>query len=67
MGAFLSWQITADLCELKLIQQSEDFVALGPGAKAGLRKVFGVTRKLKLTASEELEMTNTLMADGPRV
>ena len=40
IGDFLSWQITADLCELKLIQMKEDFVALGPGAKKGLRKVF---------------------------
>ena len=58
VGDFLSWQITADLCELKLIKMKEDFVALGPGAKNGLGKVFGVTRKL--TGSEEIEMTRTL-------
>ena len=33
-------------------------MALGPGAKDGLRKVFGFTGKL--TVSEELEMTKTL-------
>ena len=48
-----------------MIQQSEDFVALSPGAKDTVRKLFGVTRKL--TASKELEMTKTLtilMAPG---
>ena len=56
VGDFLSWQITADLCKLKLIQLREDFTALGPGARAGLRKVFDD----KVAASEELEMTKTL-------
>ena len=56
VGDFLSWQITADLCELKLIKLREDFAALGPGARAGLRKVFDD----KVAASEELEMTKTL-------
>ena len=56
VGDFLSWQITADLCELKLIQLKEDFAALGPGARAGLRKVFDD----KVAVSEELEMTKTL-------
>ena len=29
VGNFLSWQITADLCKLKLIQLPEDTVAFG--------------------------------------
>ena len=36
VGDFLSWQITANLCELKLIKLKEAFIALGPGAHAGL-------------------------------
>ena len=56
VGPFLSWQITADLCELKLIRLKENFVALGPGAQAGLKKVLGE----KFRGSEELEMTKTL-------
>ena len=66
VGNFLFWQITANLCKLKLIKLPEDFVALGPVAKVGFRKVYGVTGKV--TASRELEMTQTLMkADGPCV
>ena len=37
---FLSWQITADLWEIKLIKLKEDFTALGPRASAGIKKVF---------------------------
>ena len=56
VGDFLSWQITADLCELKLIKLKENFTALGPGARAGLRKVFDD----KISVSEELGMTKAL-------
>ena len=56
VGDFLSWQITADICELKLIKLREDFAALGPGARAGLRKVFDD----KVSVSDEQEMTKTL-------
>ena len=31
VGDFLSWQITANLCELKLIKLKEDFTALRAG------------------------------------
>ena len=55
VGDFLSWQITADLCELKLVKLKENFTALGPGAKAGLQRVFSVGH-----ASEHLELTKTL-------
>ena len=58
VGNFLSWQITANLCALKLIKLPEDFVALGPGAKDGLKKVFGLTGNI--AASEELELAKTL-------
>ena len=40
IGDFLSWQITADLCELKLIKLKEDFTTLGPGARVDIKKVF---------------------------
>ena len=56
VGDFLSWQITADLCELKLIKLKEDFTALGPGARAGLKKVFDD----KISVSEELGLTKAL-------
>ena len=49
-------EVTTDLCEVKLIQLREYFMALGPGAKDGLRKVFND----KNTASNELEMTKNL-------
>ena len=45
---FLSWQITADLCKLKLIQLREDFVALGPGAKPSHRKVSVIDKRLPI-------------------
>ena len=53
---FLSWQITTDLCKLKLIKLKEDFTALGPGARAGYKKVFDD----KISVSEELGLTRAL-------
>ena len=41
-GPFFSWQITADLMELKLIKFPENWTELGPGAKNGLKQIFNV-------------------------
>ena len=62
---FLSWQITTDLCELKLIKLKEDFTALGPGILAGIKKVFDD----KISVSEELGLTrqSSHQADEPSV
>ena len=59
VGDFLSWQITAELCKLKLIRRREDFAALGPGAQAGLRKVFDE----KVSVSNEQDMTKNVFND----
>ena len=59
VGDFLSWQITAELCKLKLIRRREDFAALGPGARAGLRKVFDE----KVSVSNEQDMTKNVFND----
>ena len=42
-------EVTTDLCEVKLIQLREYFMALGPGAKDGLRKVFNDKNELEKT------------------
>ena len=57
VGDFLSWQITAELCKLKLIRRREDFAALGPGAR--LRKVFDE----KVSVSNEQDMTKNVFND----
>ena len=41
IGAFFAWQIVCDLLELNILQQDEDsWVVLGPGARAGLSRIF---------------------------
>ena len=41
MKYFPAWQITCDLLELNILQQEENsWVVLGPGAKAGLGRIF---------------------------
>ena len=41
IDVFFAWQITCDLLELNILQQEENsWVVLGPGAKAGLGRIF---------------------------
>ena len=41
IGAFFAWQIVCDLLELNILQQDENsWVVLGPGARAGLSRIF---------------------------
>ena len=55
---FFSWQITCDLLELDIIQMEENsWVVLGPGARAGLRRVFTSV----VTREEELHYTKLLV------
>ena len=55
---FFSWQITCDLLELDIIQLEENsWVVLGPGARAGLRRVFTSL----VTREEELHYTKLLV------
>jgi hypothetical protein len=43
VGPFLSWQVVCDLLESSnlLLADEDSWVALGPGAKRGLRRIFG--------------------------
>jgi|APGre2960657444_1045066.scaffolds.fasta_scaffold00234_10 hypothetical protein len=43
VGDFIAWQVLCDLVEAGQLPQaaSDDWVALGPGAKAGLQLIFG--------------------------
>lgn len=42
VGKFFAWQVLCDLLEAKVIPFSEnDWVQLGPGAKEGIRAIFG--------------------------
>jgi hypothetical protein len=46
VGAFFAWQILCDLIESSALPQAfteQDWVALGPGAKAGLQRIFPPT------------------------
>ena len=67
VGDFLEWQILCDLLECKVLGSNTDnqWVCLGPGAKKGLRRIFG-----KGTTREELEntrlLTNICSSKGPK-
>jgi len=42
VGPFFAWQILCDLIEAGYVRDSENaFVALGPGAKLGIRRIYG--------------------------
>jgi len=56
IGPFFAWQISCDFLELKLINFDENtWTCLGPGAKAGLRRIFTVK-----SDREELELAQKL-------
>ena len=60
--SFFSWQIVCDLLEFNIIKMSENsWVVLGPGARAGLKRIFGDVS----TREEELHFTKLLVTILP--
>ena len=56
IDVFFAWQIVCDLLELNVLKQDENsWVVLGPGARAGLARIFD-----DVTRSQELEYTRWL-------
>ncbi|KAJ8614561.1 hypothetical protein CTAYLR_004073 [Chrysophaeum taylorii] len=41
LGPFFAWQIVCDIMEASVDHDENSFVVLGPGAKKGLRRIFG--------------------------
>ena len=62
-GKFMSWQILCDLLELRLLGECTDnqWTCLGPGAKAGLGKIFKEVKD-ELTLTRQLR--NLCQASG---